>query len=85
MGILINSSDATKEQLELALRESEEKYRNLVERAGDGVAIIQDGLVTYANPRLAEMWQGSVEWAAFLPKPFDPMELARKVRHLLDG
>ena len=67
MGILINSRDASKEQLEHALRESEEKYRNLVERAGDGVVIIQDGLVMYANPKLAEMWQGAVEWVVGRP------------------
>ncbi|MFZ2052961.1 MAG: PAS domain S-box protein [Candidatus Aminicenantales bacterium] len=41
-----------------ALRESEEKYRNLVERANDGITIIQDGFVKYANLRLAEMWGG---------------------------
>jgi PAS domain S-box-containing protein len=41
-----------------ALRESEEKYRNLVERANDGIAFIQNGIVMYANPRLAEIWGG---------------------------
>jgi PAS domain S-box-containing protein len=53
------------EQLELEIQErkraeeaahqSEEKYRNLVERATDGIVIIQDGLIKYANPRLGEM------------------------------
>lgn len=38
-----------------ALQESEVKYRNLVERANDGILIIQDGLVRYANPRLVEL------------------------------
>jgi PAS domain S-box-containing protein len=44
-----------------ALRESEEKYRTLIERASDGICIIQDGLVKYLNLRLAEMWGGSVD------------------------
>jgi PAS domain S-box-containing protein len=50
-----------RKQAEEALRESEEKYRNVVERANDGITIIQDSLVQYANLRLAEMWGGGVE------------------------
>ena len=50
-----------KREAEEALRESEEKYRDLVERANDGICIIQDTIVKYANPRLAEMWGGTVE------------------------
>jgi PAS domain S-box-containing protein len=38
-----------------ALQESEEKYRNVIERASDGIAIVQDGIIKYANPRLAEI------------------------------
>ena len=40
---------------ETALRESEEKYRGLVERANDGICIIQNGRVEYANARLCEI------------------------------
>jgi PAS domain S-box-containing protein len=40
---------------EEALRESEEKYRNVVERSNDGIVIVQDGVIKYANPSLAEM------------------------------
>jgi PAS domain S-box-containing protein len=40
---------------EEALKESEEKFRFLVERANDGIALIQDSLVQYVNPRLAEI------------------------------
>ncbi|MHA1944904.1 MAG: PAS domain S-box protein [Candidatus Hodarchaeales archaeon] len=38
-----------------ALVESEEKYRTLVERAKDGIVIIQDGVVKYVNKSLADM------------------------------
>jgi len=48
-------------ETEDALRESEEKFRSLVERANDGMVIIQDGLVKYANPKSAELWGGTVE------------------------
>jgi len=38
-----------------ALRESEEKYRTVVTQANDGIAVIQDEIIQYANPTLAEM------------------------------
>ena len=50
-----------RKQAEEALKESEEKYRNLIERANDGICIIQDGVITFTNPRLAELWGGTNE------------------------
>jgi PAS domain S-box-containing protein len=47
-----------RKQAEEALRESEEKYREVVERANDGIAIIQDGSIKYVNPVVAQMWGG---------------------------
>jgi PAS domain S-box-containing protein len=44
-----------------ALQESEEKYRMVVERASDGIAIIQDGLLKYVNPRMAQITGYTVE------------------------
>ncbi len=37
------------------LQESEEKYRNLIELAGDGIALIKGKHLEYANPHLAKM------------------------------
>ncbi|MCD4686815.1 MAG: PAS domain S-box protein, partial [Anaerolineae bacterium] len=42
-------------KLEAALRESEEKYRNVSERANDGIVIVQEGVVQYCNALLARM------------------------------
>jgi len=48
--------DITKRrQMEEALRESEAKYRDVVERANDVVAIVQDTIIRYINNRSSEM------------------------------
>jgi len=39
-----------------ALQESEEKYRNIVERANEGIGIIQDYVFKYANNSLAKIF-----------------------------
>jgi len=44
-----------RKRTEARLRDSEEKYRNLVESARDGICIILDGKVEYANRQIAEM------------------------------
>ncbi len=40
------------------LRESEEKYRLVVEKASDGIVLLQDEKIKFINPRLADMWGG---------------------------
>jgi len=46
---------------EEALRESEEKYRTVVNSANDGIIIVQDGLIQFINPRLSDMGGRSAE------------------------
>jgi len=41
--------------LQEAVRSSEDKYRNLIENASDGVLILQDGFLRYLNMQLAAM------------------------------
>jgi len=57
-----------REQAEAALHESEEKYRSLVERANDGITIIQGGIVKFANIPLVDLWGGTLE--EVLESPF---------------
>jgi PAS domain S-box-containing protein len=56
-----------RKKAEQALRESEEKYRNLVEQANDGIATIQGGLLKYVNPRWVDMTGYSVEESLHTP------------------
>ncbi len=72
------------------LQDCEEKFRNLVERAKDGIAIIQDMVFKYVNPHLAEMVGYSVD--ELLQKSFTdyiyPDELPKVIerhKHRLAG
>lgn len=56
-----------RKKAELALRESEEKYRLLVENANDGICILQDGVVQFSNPRTLELTGYSKEELARRP------------------
>jgi PAS domain S-box-containing protein len=50
-----------REQVEEALRDSEEKFRSVVERARDGISIIRDAKSVYVNPSLAEALGYSID------------------------
>jgi PAS domain S-box-containing protein len=48
--------DISKRKLvEKALKESEEKYRGLIEQANDGIVIVQDGKIIFTNGKLYRM------------------------------
>jgi len=81
-GVAALRERAQHEEAEKALRESEEKYRNVVERANDGIAILQGQKVTYANQRLAEMWGGPVE--EIIGRPFTDFILPSAIPDVLD-
>ncbi|MDR7439700.1 MAG: PAS domain S-box protein [Armatimonadota bacterium] len=54
---LVVAHDVTeRHRVELALRESEELFRSLVEQSLVGVYLVQDGVFRYANPALAEIF-----------------------------
>ena len=50
-----------RKQAEEALRDSEEKYRNLIERANDGVVIVQDEVVKFVNNRIVDLFGYKVD------------------------
>ena len=66
--LLVFRDIAERKRAEEALRESEEKYRNVVERANDGICIVKDAVIKYANPSLARLMGQSA--AAAVGAPF---------------
>ena len=50
-----------RKRIEQALRESEEKFRRVVENAPDGIIVFQGTKIIYANPRAAEFLGYSVD------------------------
>ncbi|MHA2232658.1 MAG: PAS domain S-box protein [Candidatus Hodarchaeales archaeon] len=58
---LMMVQDITNRKLtEAALKESEKRYRSVVEQSIQGLAILQDSRFVFANPALAEMYGGSI-------------------------
>jgi len=75
---------------EEALRESEAEFRNVVEGATDGIAILQGGLVTFVNEALARMAGysvGELTGASFLVVVQEEQraKIAERVRRRIAG
>ena len=60
-----------KKKTEIAIRESEEKFRKLAEKSLVGVYIIQDGVFRYVNPKLAEIFGYSPDEIINIKSPSD--------------
>jgi PAS domain S-box-containing protein len=52
---------------ENALRESETKYKNVIENANEAIVVVQDKKIVYANPRAVEIIQATPEEIASQP------------------
>jgi len=50
-----------RKKMELSLKESEEKYSNLVEKSNDGIVLIQNGKITFLNQNMSKMMGFSVK------------------------
>jgi PAS domain S-box-containing protein len=48
-------------ETEEILRENEEKYRTVIEKASDGIVIVQDSIIKYINPAMCKMLDYSYE------------------------
>jgi two-component system cell cycle sensor histidine kinase/response regulator CckA len=64
----IEGAESGRKRAEEALRESEEKYRNLFENANEAMFVAQDGWLVFLNPRTAMMAGHSAE--ELLSRPF---------------
>lgn len=55
-GVISVARDITyRKKAEEAIRESEEKYRLVVQNANEAICVVQDGTMLFVNPKLAEM------------------------------
>lgn len=61
---------AERKQTEEALRESEEKYRNVVENGNEGILVAQDGKLVFVNKAICEYLSYTKEELISIPDPF---------------
>jgi len=61
---------AERKRTEEALRESEEKYRNVVENVNEGILVAQDGKLVFVNKAICEYLVYTKEELISIPDPF---------------
>jgi PAS domain S-box-containing protein len=66
-GFIVSRFFTKQRQIEDVLRESEEKYRTLIENAGEAIIVAQDGVIKFANPKGEELYGRSQEELASRP------------------
>lgn len=64
----VNADISERKQAEIKLRESEEKYRLLVEHANEAIVVAQEGHMKFVNPKMIEILGYSEK--ELLSKPF---------------
>ncbi len=67
-GVITMRDVTDRKQTEERLQASEEKNRLLIENAAEGIFVIQDGFIRFANPKLAEFAACSAE--ELISRPF---------------
>lgn len=91
IGILGTFEDITDlKEAEDALRESEEKYRLLVEKADEAIFIAQDGIIKFPNPKTLELTGYSEKKLATIPfadliHPEDRQMVVDRYRRRING
>ncbi len=73
--LLKHQSELEKQRIEQALRESEQRYRSLVESSPDGILVVVEGTIVYANIASSHLWR----------KDRDLLTQTRLESHVLDS
>ncbi len=93
-GTLISASIrdiSERKRIENVLRESEEKYRLLIENASEALYVVQNGRIVFANPMFEKIAQVpeseliGMNILDFIPSPKDRMTAIRSQQRLLRG
>jgi PAS domain S-box-containing protein len=67
LALRTREEETARKRAETALAASEEKYRTLVDNAGEAIVVAQDGLLKYANPKVRDISGYAAEELVDLP------------------